>query len=97
MPCQHCQRPKLIRSRGLCYTCYDDPEIRVLYDLATKPCHEPTQEEVDRIVAEQMALPIPEWWEQETERPDSSRTAVKPEHKVGVAVERGRGLRVRGS
>jgi hypothetical protein len=97
MPCVHCQRPKLIRSRGMCYTCYDDEEIRKLYPKGERIYYEPTQEEVDQCVAEQMALPIPEWWEQETEKPDSSRTAVKPEHKVGVAVERGRGLRVRGS
>jgi hypothetical protein len=96
MPCQHCQRPKLIRSRGLCYTCYDDHAIRVLYDFATKPAYEPTQEEVDRIVAEQLEC-LPSWWWKQWERPDEDETTVQPEKKIGVAVERGRGLRVRGS
>jgi hypothetical protein len=96
MPCVHCQRPKLIRSRGMCYTCYEDEEIRKLYPKGERIFYEPTQEEVDQCVAEQMMC-LPDWFYDSWETPDEGEPAWRENHRVGVAVERGRGLRVRGS
>ena len=61
-PCQHCRTVRLIRSRGLCWPCYETPEISRLYP---PPSIEPTEEELDAMIAEQMKC-RPAWWDRET-------------------------------
>lgn len=34
--CQHCKKKKANRFRGLCYTCYYTPEIRIAYQPRQK-------------------------------------------------------------
>lgn len=71
--CRHCRRRKANRARGLCWTCDQTPAVRALYPVTSKydPLRnklerhvEPTAEEIDALVAEQMKN-LPEWWEQE--------------------------------
>jgi hypothetical protein len=96
MGCLHCRMDKKIRCLGLCYRCYDKKEIRVLYG-GHQPWNEPTQEEVDQCVFEQMQC-LPKWWLRDWEKPDGEDNTVRvePGRVVGEAVKRGRGLRVRG-
>lgn len=62
--CQHCDNPGT-RPRGLCVRCYNNPRIRQQYPSTSKFSrrmdHEPTAEEVERMVAEQMEN-LPDWW-----------------------------------
>lgn len=58
MTCRHCQRRKAThRRRGLCWTCRLDPSIRELYPQTESkytPRGEPTEEELERCIAEQI-------------------------------------------
>jgi hypothetical protein len=74
--CLHCRNAsvKVNRPRGLCWRCYQSPQVRRLYaaeyrggKLVVDPrdgMSEMTQEEVDALVAEQ----LPTWWDAETKR-----------------------------
>ena len=68
--CRHCRKDALsIVARGLCWRCYNKKEIRSLYPKEFKyvpPEPEPTKEEVERLVAEQMKC-LPDWWYKERE------------------------------
>lgn len=68
--CKHCGKNNRIRARGLCSECYKNADIRSQYGrrLESHGRGEPTEEEVERIIAEQMALPLPWWWDHETKR-----------------------------
>lgn len=69
--CKHCKRNGSIRARGLCSECYKNADIRSQYGRRRLESHgrgEPTEEDVERIIAEQMALPLPWWWDLETRR-----------------------------
>lgn len=61
--CVHCRRLRTLRGRGLCSSCYDDRAVRSCYPPATPvtKADSETQEELDRIVAEQMEK-LPAWW-----------------------------------
>lgn len=82
VPCKECGVPKFIRARGLCRTCYY--VVREREDSVTPRAvePEPTDEELDAIIAERMK-DLPEWWEKEAFGQRSERAA---------AVVRGRGL-----
>lgn len=67
MICRHCQKRNVNRPRGLCWSCYHDPAILPLYPPSSKYAPlswlpEPTEEELDAIIAEQMQC-LPAWWE----------------------------------
>ena len=68
--CKHCDKPAN-RPRGLCWGCYDNTGIRDQYaPRAGYYCHvEPTQAEIDALVAEQMNC-LPPWWNESKERAD---------------------------
>lgn len=51
MICKHCPQ-EANANRGLCNRCYKNKRIRDLYPVLTEE-PEPTQEELDRIIAEQ--------------------------------------------
>lgn len=55
-PCIHCQKFRVLAARRLCSTCYKTPEIQCQYPARQmgRPGkhHEPTQAEVDAMVAE---------------------------------------------
>jgi hypothetical protein len=98
MACYHCRRAdKKTTWRGLCYTCYKDDKVRALYPKYRVSDYEPTQEELDQMIAEQLACK-PSWWWKDWEKPDGEDNTVRvePGRVVGEAVKRGRGLRVRG-
>lgn len=66
--CRHCHRC-VAKRRGLCYAHYYDKEVRAMYApvartadgrLATDP--EPTEAELDLMIAEQM-MNLPDWWD----------------------------------
>jgi hypothetical protein len=63
LTCNHCGKPCVVyRGRGLCWTCYGNPGIRESYGKSKyAPGHEPTMEELDAIIAEQMKC-LPNWW-----------------------------------
>ncbi len=70
-PCRHCGHAVVsLRPRGLCWTCFSSSTIRASYlPLAggyEDP--EPTQEEVDAMVAEGM-LCLPAWWNEDRPKP----------------------------
>lgn len=62
--CVHCGlRRGQPRRRGLCERCYGDKDVRRLYRRADgryDQC-EPTEAELERMIAEQMAN-LPAWW-----------------------------------
>lgn len=62
MLCRHCQRCQPHR-RGLCWSCYQRPEVRSQYQPTSKYGikHEPSEAEVERTIAEQLAN-LPPWW-----------------------------------
>ena len=73
--CCHCGKRKAnLRRRGLCWTCHQSASIR-----KSQPSHkfapkgEPTQKELDAIIAEQMAN-LPKWWAREERRMAMFRT-----------------------
>lgn len=68
--CLHCGRVRRIQGRGLCWSCNRDRTIRNQYPLL-RPRNmaddydgsEPTMEELDAIIAEQMKPEnLPDWW-----------------------------------
>jgi len=61
--CRHCMKNRADRPRGLCGACYYTPEILAQYPSANPSCvaPEPTAEEIEQLVAEQMAC-LPDWW-----------------------------------
>ena len=60
LPCVHCERISRRIRRGLCERCYKDHTIRAAH--ANLSCRrEPTAEEVERCIAEQMQC-LPSWW-----------------------------------
>lgn len=67
--CRHCGQTRPLQSRGLCWGCYGKPKVRDLYPSGG--CGdgqgEPTQEEVDRMVAEGLAN-LPDWWQRDAEK-----------------------------
>ena len=60
MMCKHCgDRMAQAGKRGLCHVCFADKEIRVQYPVDPKcghrgDYHEPTMEELERTIAEQL-------------------------------------------
>lgn len=76
--CRECRRGiQLPRGagRGLCERCYKTPEVRARHpSLAGGPARprpaprgEPTEAELDALIAEQMAR-LPEWWGREARK-----------------------------
>lgn len=63
--CRHCDTNAVNRPRGLCWTCYYTPGVLDLYPSTSKYCPkkhtEPSAEEVEATVAEQLKC-LPEWW-----------------------------------
>jgi hypothetical protein len=89
--CRHCEKPLGRRcgaGRGLCWTCYRLPDVRAQYcryvagprvggGKRERPEEdEPTAEEIERMVAEQMAN-LPAWWDEEFERERDREYALK--------------------
>lgn len=68
MLCRHCQIRKSSRPRGLCRSCYENPAIRGQYSSLSKcaPRGEPTEAELEQMIAEQRRC-LPEWWGEEAE------------------------------
>jgi hypothetical protein len=67
--CRHCRRSAVSRPRGLCWGCYYAPGVKDLYPPNSKFAknherREPTEAELDALIAEQMAN-LPEWWDDE--------------------------------
>jgi len=56
--CLHCQKIKANRPRGLCWKCYYDPVIQQQYPINSKYAElclrEPTEEELEHTIAEQL-------------------------------------------
>lgn len=64
--CLHCERRKPARGkRGLCFACYVEPAVRALYPRRAKYDVEPTEAELDAMIAEQMKC-LPSWWHDES-------------------------------
>lgn len=61
--CNGCGNIRFHHCRGLCRGCFGDPVIRAKFPPknAGGICHEPTEEEVEAIVAEQYNN-LPDWW-----------------------------------
>ena len=85
MLCAHCHRRQGNRGRNLCNICYKDRAIRALYPVRPHPDHEPTQEEVDRIVAEQLAH-LPSWWHREPSEGKHAMQLIQADRTPGIRV-----------
>lgn len=93
--CRHCNCRKVNRPRGLCWHCYYTPGVRALYPStnkyaphAARGITEPTEAELEAMIAEQMAC-LPDWWHKEAAR--EHRGACEP------AVKKRKVLRKRGA
>jgi hypothetical protein len=73
--CLHCGGPTGVNGRrGLCRPCYNTPGVRKLY-RRDKRCgglgREPTEEELDAMIAEQMRPEnLPSWWHNDAKDED---------------------------
>ena len=71
-PCKHCRERPGYQARGLCWRCYRDLTVRRLYPQdprAKRPEHEPTEEELEALIAEQSKPEnLPGWWPEESRR-----------------------------
>lgn len=58
MKCRHCNRPKVNRPRGLCWTCYKSRSVREQYPITSpfgrRGDNEPTEAELEQMIAEQL-------------------------------------------
>lgn len=66
--CRHCNCRKVNRPRGLCWRCYYTPAVRAMYlsthkfaPHASKGITEPTEAELEAMIAEQMQC-LRDWW-----------------------------------
>lgn len=60
--CKNCGVKPAGRCRGLCWGCYEDPDIKEKFPASQRGARpEPTQEEVDAMVREGMR-DLPSWW-----------------------------------
>jgi hypothetical protein len=70
--CLHCKRRKAVYGkRWLCFGCYSDKSVRLLYPSGTARAfdHDPTEAELDTLIAEQSKPEnLPKWWESESRR-----------------------------
>jgi hypothetical protein len=59
-PCRHCCQYPIGRPRGLCWKCFYTPGVRELYPILPNPNrrrsrhYEPTEAELDAMIAEQL-------------------------------------------
>lgn len=78
MMCVHCQKRLAKRPRGLCWGCHSNLEIRALYPpkgaagqygSTGHTYHEPSEAELDAMIAEQMKPEnLPRWWMKDAAR-----------------------------
>ena len=65
LACRHCGAVRWVRARRLCSACYDRPAVRELYPSRRSRTsgfeREPTEAELDALIAEQMRC-LPAWW-----------------------------------
>ncbi len=69
MICRHCHKNKVVRPRGLCCRCFYTPGVKEQYPITSKfgryaMRQEPTEEELEATIAEQMKC-LPKWWDKE--------------------------------
>lgn len=65
--CRHCQRRFSCKPRGLCSTCFADMSIREQHAPLKERPREPTEAELETMIAEQMAC-LPAWWDKEARK-----------------------------
>jgi hypothetical protein len=88
MACYHCRRAdKKTTWRGLCYTCYKDDKVRALYPKYRVSDYEPTQEELDQMIAEQLACK-PSWWYSSRDEKKDAIPEAKAKDDFGMAAQR---------
>jgi hypothetical protein len=73
--CLHCRRTLTMFSRGLCQRCFRQEEVRSLYARGSYDSYEPTQEEVERTIAKQLAN-LPDWWNDEPKESTEERFGI---------------------
>ncbi len=82
--CRHCGKTRFHRCRGLCATCYKLPGVRDRYEPlgphgragARGRREEPTEAELDAVIAEQRKR-LPPWWNEDaTQDPRDERPRV---------------------
>ncbi len=66
MRCLFCDSTVLRTKKGLCVRCYRDKGIRLL-EKATEEEDEPTEDEIERMIEEQMKV-LPVWWEDDVRK-----------------------------
>lgn len=78
--CRHCNRVRRLVSRGLCWLCNEDPDIRARYcKLSSLEAYmeredQTTEEELEAMIAEQMAK-LPAWFWRDTMKEGGPRSA----------------------
>lgn len=72
--CLHCKTRYANRPHGLCTSCYMNTAVRCRYPLrktGRRFDYEPTEEELNAIIAEQLQSPLPEWWQRAVTQQDN--------------------------
>lgn len=63
MTCLHCERPDVpVHRRGLCQRCWKNRGIRCHYPTLPTFVETETDTDLDALIAERMAGPLPAWW-----------------------------------
>ncbi len=87
-PCVSCKKAPSYGSSPLCRSCRTDVAICKRHGVEYQGYIDPlSQEEVDRIIAEQMAN-LPEWWEREDGKPHVGEQEQEPYIKAIVRMKR---------
>src|SRR4051812_25777678 len=76
--CRHCQKRGANRPRGFCAECWFNPAIVALYPLKPLqvPRREPTAEELEQTIREQLQR-LPAWWHQEAEEVEDEAVEIR--------------------
>lgn len=68
MICRHCRKDRAPCHRGLCQECWRTPAIRATAPPSKfAPKGEPTEEELEQTIAEQLKR-LPPWWWKDVQR-----------------------------
>ncbi len=70
--CRHCNKHPGSRSRRLCCACFKNEKIRAKYPARYVTANEPTEAELDAMIADGLANK-PEWWNDSTKAMEAGR------------------------
>lgn len=78
-PCKHCGVGYRNGGNGLCKRCRHDADVCRLYGLTLPPSENPTEEELNAMIAERMK-DLPPWWRKEAKEELAEKVQVQLVH-----------------